>query len=315
MAEGRSIHRIGICGIGQMGAAAAVVFKRGGYEVLLWGRNSRKLDAVKLTLVELEEWMERHVGPALQEGGVIVPVNELRRIDGEADLVMDCIAEEMNQKVELFQGLIGARQRGAIFITTTSGLSITEIGRRSGCAELVAGTHFWNPPHLMPLVEVIRGEDTPDTVMDRVCEVVESIGKIPVRVNRDVPGFIGNRMLHALWREAIYLVQEGIAGPEDIDMVARLTFGLRMPVLGPLENMDLVGLDLIDTIHSYMLASLSSDRDVLPALRERTEHDEMGIKSGKGFYDWSDRDASELIERRDAQIVRQLNYLKETGAL
>ena len=315
MSADRKIHRIGICGIGQMGAAAAVVFKRGGYEVLLWGRNPRKLDAVKLNLQKLEEWMERHVGPSLQQGGVILPVNELHRIDDQADLVMDCIAEEMNQKMDLFQGLAVARQRGAIFITTTSGLSITEMGRRSGCAELLAGTHFWNPPHLMPLVEVIRGADSPDSVMDCVCGVVESIGKIPVRVNRDVPGFIGNRMLHALWREAIYLVQEGIASPEDIDKVARLTFGLRMPVVGPLENMDLVGLDLIDTIHSYLLASLSSDKEVLPALRERTDHDQKGIKSGKGFYDWTDRDATELIERRDAQIVRQLNYLKETGAL
>lgn len=315
MAVGANIHRIGICGIGQMGAAAAVVFKRGGYEVLLWGRNPRKLEAVTTTLQELEDWMARHVGPVLQEGGVIDPVDELHRIDDQAHLVMDCIAEEMNQKVDLFQGLANARQRGAIFITTTSGLSITEIGRRSGCAELVAGTHFWNPPHLMPLVEVIRGEDTADSVIDQVCEVVESIGKIPVRVNRDVPGFIGNRMLHALWREAIFLVQEGIASPEDIDKVARLTFGLRMPVVGPLENMDLVGLDLIDTIHSYLLASLSDDSQVLPALRERTERNQQGIKSGRGFYDWSDRDAAELIERRDAQIVRQLNYLKETGAL
>ena len=115
----------------------------------------------------------------------------------------------------------------------------------------------------MPLVEVIRGKDTPDSILDQVTEMIQSIGKIPVRVNQDVPGFIGNRLLHALWREAIYLVQEGIASPEDIDRVARLTFGLRMPSVGPLENMDLVGLDLIEKIHQYLLADLSDSHKPL----------------------------------------------------
>ena len=214
MAVGCNIHRIGICGIGQMGAAAAVAFKRSEYEVLLWGRNSDKLNAVQKTSEELESWMQRHVGPCLHQGGEIRPVHELHRIDEQADLVMDCIAEEMDQKVDLFQGLADGRQRGASFITTTSGLSITELGRRSGCAELMAGAHFWDPPHLMPLVEVIRGEDMPDAVMDCVSGVVESIGEISIRVNRDVAGFIGNRMLHVLWREVIVMVQEGIAEPE-----------------------------------------------------------------------------------------------------
>ena len=167
----------------------------------------------------------------------------------------------------------------------------------------------------MPLVEVIRGDQTPDEVMDRVCEVMTSIGKIPVRVNRDVPGFIGNRMLHALWREAIYLLQEGVATAEEIDTVARLTFALRMPALGPLENMDLVGLDLIGAIHDYLMPSLCDDGQTLPALRERCESGRLGARSGTGFHDWAGRDASEVAERRDRQIVRQLAYLKETGSL
>ena len=310
MAVNRDIHRIGICGIGQMGAAAAVAFKRSGYEVLLWGRNPDKLQAVQETLAELEDWMQSHVGPSPQPGGVIRSAHELRPVDEQADLVMDCIAEEMDQKVDLFQRLSGCRQRGAIFITTTSGLSITELGRRGGCAQQLAGTHFWNPPHLMPLVEVIRGEDTPDDVMDCVCELVTSIGKKPVRVNRDVPGFIGNRMLHALWREAIALVDAGIASAQDVDLVARLTFGLRMPVMGPLENMDVVGLDLVETIHQYLLADLADNHGPSPHLENCVAAGHLGAKSGKGFYDWQQRDARTLIEQRDRQIVSQLERLK-----
>ena len=315
MAASLDIHRIGICGIGQMGAAAAVAFKRSGYEVLLWGRNPDKLQAVQQTLATLEDWMQSHVGPSPQSGGVIQSVHDLNPVDEQADLVMDCIAEEMDQKVDLFQRLAGCRLRGAIFATTTSGLSITELGRRSGCAEQLVGMHFWNPPHLMPLVEVVRGEQTLDSVMDRVCELIESIGKIPVRVEKDVPGFIGNRMLHALWREAIYLVECGIASPADIDRVARLTFGLRLAAVGPLENMDLVGLDLIETIHQYLPAALCNDPEPVPVLADSVARGELGMKSGRGFYDWSERDPQALIDARDSQIVHQLAYLKERDLL
>lgn len=309
------VRRVGICGLGQMGAAAAVAFKRGGYEVLAWDRDAERLAAVEQTAAFLEEWMDRHVGPALRTGGTITPAGHAAALDRDADLIMDAIVEDLERKGELLRGFTIARERRVIFISTTSGLPITELGRRGACAGLLAGTHFWNPPHLMPLVEVVRGAETPDSVMDRVCEVMTSIGKTPVRVNRDIPGFIGNRMLHALWREAIYLVQEGVATAEEIDTVARLTFALRMPVLGPLENMDLVGLDLIGAIHDYLMESLSNTGEPLPALRERIGGGELGAKSGAGFHDWSGRDAAEVAERRDRQIVRQLAYLRETGGL
>ncbi len=315
MTVAAGIGRVGICGLGQMGAAAAVAFKRGGYDVLAWDRDPERLAAVEGTAASLEDWMGRHVGPALRAGGTITPAGEPAELDRGADLIMDAIVEDLDRKGELLRGFRVARERGVVFISTTSGLPITELGRRGACAGLLAGTHFWNPPHLMPLVEVVRGEGTPDSVMDRVCAVMTSIGKIPVRVNRDVPGFIGNRMLHALWREAIYLAQEGVATPEEIDTVARLTFALRMPALGPLENMDLVGLDLIGAIHDYLMESLSNDAETLPALRERIGRGELGAKSGAGFHDWSGRDAAEVAERRDRQIVRQLAYLRETGGL
>ena len=298
-----------------MGAAAAVCFKRGGYQVLLWARNPKKLAAIESTLDSLDCWMDSHVGAPIQEGGVIRRVERLEELDSQADLIMDCIAEDFTQKVDLFKRFSDAVCRDAIVITTTSGLSITKLGRESGTALHLAGTHFWNPPHLMPLVEVIRGEDTPDAVLDRVSEVVSSIGKVPVRVNQDVPGFIGNRLLHAVWREAIHLVQRGIASAEDVDRVARLTFGLRLPVMGPLENMDLVGLDLVKSVHEYLLADLSADQGPLQVHEQLVRDGNLGVKSGRGFYDWEQRDPQELVEKRDRQIVRQLAYLRENDAI
>lgn len=302
---------IGICGVGQMGAAAVVSFKRAGYRVLAWDHDTRQLAALNLVINSLEAWMEQHLGPPLRQSGIVEPVVSPDLIDQQADAILDCIAEDMTQKVELFKRFPALKEREGLIMTTTSGLSITEMGRRSGCVKLLAGTHFWNPPHLMPLVEVIRGEDTPEHIVDTVCELVKSIGKTPIRVNRDVPGFIGNRLLHALWREAITLVERGIATPQDIDLVARLTFGLRMPAVGPLENMDLVGLDLIEKIHSYLLADLADNRGPSEYLAERVGQGHLGIKSGHGFYDWDNRSAEELIQRRDKQIVHQLDYLRE----
>ena len=306
-----TLQNIAICGIGQMGAAAAVSFRRAGYRVLLWTRDPGKLAAVEPTLDSLETWMDEHVGPAPSEAGTTELIDELPVVDQRADLVMDCIAEDMAQKVALFRRMTNCLSRGSIFITTTSGLSITQLGRQSGTGHLLVGTHFWNPPHLMPLVEVIRGDDTPPGLMDRVCDLVESIGKIPVRVNQDVPGFIGNRLLHALWREAIHLVERGIASPADIDRVVRLTFGLRLSAVGPLENMDLVGLDLVKNIHDYLLADLADNHQSSKLLEEMVGRHESGIKNGQGFYDWTKRDGTTLIERRDRQIVNQINYLKE----
>jgi 3-hydroxybutyryl-CoA dehydrogenase len=305
------VQQVAICGVGQMGAAAAVCFRRCGYMVFLWSRDPRDLHPVQARLDTLDAWMDAHLGPATGIQGAVELLPNLAAVDGRAEVVMDCIREDMNDKVELLQRFSESRRRGALFITTTSGLSITEMGRRSGTSRLLAGTHFWNPPHLMPLVEVTRGEETPDEIMERACELVRSLGKVPVRVNRDVPGFIGNRLLHAMWREAIYLVQEGIATAEDVDRVARLTFGLRLPAVGPLENADLVGLDLVRTIHEYLLASLSDARRPLAELERKVAAGELGMKSGRGFHDWNRRDPAQLIEQRDQQIVHQLRFLQE----
>jgi 3-hydroxybutyryl-CoA dehydrogenase len=309
------IQHVGICGIGQMGAAAAVCFERAGYRVMLWARDANKLRAVSPELVELRAFLDRHVGPPVRADGTIELTADLNDLASRSELVMDAIGEVMDQKIDLFRRAQTSGRRDAIFITTTSGLSITEMGRGAGCGERLVGTHFWNPPHLMPLVEVVRGADTPDALMDGVCAIARSIGKIPVRVERDVPGFIGNRLLHALWREAINLVERGIASPADIDRVARLTFGLRVPAVGPLENMDLVGLDLVRAIHEYLLKDLSDAKQPIAALAERVEGGRLGMKSGEGFHDWRQRSSKDLIARRDRQIVRQLEFLREMDAL
>jgi 3-hydroxybutyryl-CoA dehydrogenase len=307
-----SPQTIGICGIGQIGLALGLACWRSGYRVWIYGRDAQKLEKARADLARIDQWMTAEFPQESPKYGEIDYTSELGPLDREADLMVEGIVEDMAAKVELWKSLAGAATRGAIFCSSTSGLSISEMGKLSGFPAQVVGTHFWNPPHLMPLVEVIGGAGTAEETIQATIQFCRSIGKQPVRVNIDAPGFIGNRMLHALWREAIDIVDRGIASAEDVDTVAKMTFGLRMPVVGPLENMDLVGLDLIHKIHRYLLADLAANPAPGRLLSDLVEKGQLGMKTGAGFYDWQQRQPAELIEARDRQIARELKRLRAT---
>lgn len=225
-----------------------------------------------------------------------------------ADVILEGVTEDLGQKAELLGQLTASKATGTLLRSTTSGLSITAMGGRSGTEHRLVGTHFWNPAHLMPVVEVIKGDDTPEERMGWATELVKRIGKIPVRVEKGVPGVIGNRLLHALWREAIHLAETGVASPADVDRVTLRTFGLRLPAVGPFANMGLVGLPLLAQIQAYLLADLSNAAGVMPAVRERLATGHTGMRSDRGFHDWTTRDPAAVISRRDRQIVYQLRF-------
>ena len=252
------------------------------------GRNADKLREIRATLDRLNAWMDEHVGASSRKPRHRASGADLAEIDGQVDLVMDCIAEDMEQKAASLGRFERSAAKGDLHFHDQRPAHYGDgPPQRRGAS--AGRAHFWNPPHLMPLVEVIRGEQTPDWVMDRVCELVEDIGKIAVRVERDVPGFIGNRLLHAMWCEAIHLVETGVATPADIDRVTRLTFSLRQPAVGPFENMDLVGLELVHAIQSYLFADLAKDDGPQPPVLSRLRDGQLGMKSGRGFYDWQTR--------------------------
>ena len=300
---------IGVCGIGQIGLALGLACWRSGYRVWLYGRNPEKLKQARLDLERMDGWMATEFPEIQPSYGELNYTADLEPLNQEADLVIEGIAEDMAAKVALWQSLKGVGLRGGILGSSTSGLSISEMGWESGFHAQVIGTHFWNPPHLMPLVEVVAGQGTAEETVQATLQFCRSIGKQPVRVNADVPGFIGNRMLHAMWREAIEIVDRGIASAEDVDRVAKMTFGLRLPAVGPLENMDLVGLDLIRTIHKYLLSDLAANRGPGRLLENLVQKSQLGMKTGSGFYDWKERNPAALIEARDQQIVRELKRL------
>lgn len=306
---------IGICGLGQIGLPLGLTCWRSGFRVLLHDREHAKVTRAEEQLGTMDELLKRELPERKPNYGELELARDLATLDQEADLVLESVWEDLNAKVSLFQSLSHAAARGAVFCTCTSGLSITRMATLAGCPQQLVGTHFWSPPHLMPLVEIVKGANTTEEAIDIATSFCKRVGKRPVRVNIDAPGFIGNRMLHALWREAIDIVERGITSAEDVDTVAKLTFGLRQVVLGPLEHMDLAGLDLIRRIHEYLLPDLAANKAPGRLLQELVDQGSLGMKTGRGFYDWTRRDPLALVEARDRQVVRELKRLDRESQL
>jgi len=309
-----TLENIGILGAGQMGAAAAVMFRRAGHRVRLWTRREEKLREAVDTLDAVDAFLDKHLGPATSTQGELILEPDLSVLDTESHALLECVAEDMAQKIDLLKKLQSCRERGALVMSCTSALCISDMAKGSGMESVLVGAHFWNPPHLIPVVEVIGGRETPPARVDHAMDLLTRAGKLPVRCT-DVPGFVGNRLMHAMWREALALVESGVCTAEDIDRVVKWTFALRLPALGPMENMDLVGIKLVESVERYLLPHLATNGQPSTELTSRLKSGETGMSAGQGFYDWKTRDASKTIALRDLQIVRQLQFLREQGEL
>lgn len=224
----------------------------------------------------------------------------------ETDLVIEAVFEDMNTKQETFAALEARCRPDTYFCTNSSVMSPSEISRRLRHRERFVGTHFWNPAHLIPLVEVIRTDATADGVAETVMDVLAAAGKIPCLCRKDVPGFIANRLQHALWREAISLVERGIADAQTVDTAIKNSFGLRLPQLGALENSDMVGTQLTYNIHSYVLPYLEDSHRPSPLLGTMLEQGKLGFKSGEGFYHWTETETARCAESLNEYLIRML---------
>ena len=224
----------------------------------------------------------------------------------EADLVVEAVFEDMGVKRETFARLEARCRPEAIFCTNTSVMSPSEISRDLRYRDRFVGTHFWNPGHLIPLVEVVKSDATSDETAETVMEVLRDVGKKPVLCRKDVPGFIANRMQHALWREAVSIVENGIADAETVDLAVKYSFGLRLPQLGPLENADMVGTDLTWSIHDYILPHLEDSHRPSPLLTQLKEEGKLGFKTGEGFQKWTPEETAASAAALNEYLIRML---------
>jgi 3-hydroxybutyryl-CoA dehydrogenase len=225
----------------------------------------------------------------------------------QAAFVFEAAPEKMALKQAIFAEIEAHAPATAFLASNTSVMPITQIMAQLKDKTRAMGTHWWNPPHLVPLVEVIRTADTSDTAMSAMMALLADAGKTPVRVEKDVAGFIGNRLQHALWREAISLVERGICDAAAVDTVIKASFGRRLAVLGPLETADMVGTDLTLDIHDNVLADIENSPAPSPYLRDLVAQGKLGFKTGQGFYTWDEAGKTALR----AKVVKHLLALRE----
>jgi 3-hydroxybutyryl-CoA dehydrogenase len=286
------MDKVAVVGAGLMGHGIAQVFAAAGHPVAI-------TDPSPATLASVHDRVRRNLERAGGDPDSAERIELAGSVDDAVDgasFVVEAAPEQLELKRQLFAKLATAAPN-AILASNTSVMSIGEIAQDAQRPERVVGTHFWNPPHLIPLVEVTQAERTSDDTVERTMSLLAGAGKRPVHVKRDVPGFIGNRLQHALWREAIALVENGVCAAEDVDTVVKSTLGLKLQVLGPLENADLVGADLTLAIHEYILPHIDSRPGPSPLLQELVERGDLGMKSGRGFRTWTEEEAQTVRDR------------------
>ena len=299
-----------------MGHGTAVMFAKAGYNVKMYGRTQESIDRGIKGIRSALETLKTHQLVTEAEVPQILSrvqgVTSLEEAAREADFVIESVAEELAVKQVIFKQLDQLCPERTIFATNTSGLSPSAVAEAVSRKDKFVVAHFWNPPHLVPLVEVVPGKHTAQKTVDVTWELMEKIGKKPVALKREALGFIGNRLQLAMLREALYIVQEGIATPEAVDATVRYSLGRRYGVTGPLESADLGGLDIFQNISGYLYKDLCNDPSSSPLLAETVARGDLGAKTGKGFYDWTNPEVlGKLKKEREAVLIEWLQKDKK----
>ncbi len=296
-----------VVGTGTMGPGIAAVFALGGWRTVLLGRTpdalASGLDRSRLAGANLERLGLLSPGRAAEAETLLSGSTDMGAAAADADFVVECIAEHLEAKRDCFRHLDEAARPDTILATNTSGLSISAIAAATSRPARIAGMHWWNPPHLIPLVEVVRGEQTDEATLAAVADTARALGKTPVLVRKDAPGFIGNRLQYALLREAIHMVEAGIASAEDVDAAVRAGPGLRYAAMGPLEVADLIGLDVVADVMAYLLPELGAPSATPDSLARLVASDKLGVKRGGGFHDCAGRPLADLLTERDERLA------------
>jgi len=295
-----------------MGPGIALTLALGGWRTAIVSRSTgnaaRAVERARSLVLQLADHDLADQAVTERAAELLSASTEFEETVASAGLVIESGPEDMAFKQELFAHMDAVTGPETLLASNTSGLSITAVAERCSRPERVLTAHFWNPAHLMPLVEIVMGAKTSDAAAEALRTVLVECGKTPVIVRQDRPGQLGNRLQMALVREAANIIAEGIASAEDIDTVAKNGFGLRMPAYGILEHQDVVGLKLGLAVTEYVARDLYNEPRAPEYFREMVRRGDLGASTGKGFYDWSVKSADEVRSRRDAFLIEVLRY-------
>jgi len=303
---------VAVVGVGMMGPGIAACAGLGGHPTILVGRSEKKgaagVEKAGLCIDQLTESELIGASEAERAKMRITASADLAGSCAEASLIIEAIPEVLDIKQALFRDIERAARRDCILASTSSGMRISDIARHLVHADRAISAHFWLPGHLIPLVEVVMGDRTDPSVAEQLSALLEKWGKTPVIVRKELPGQLANRIQQAVVREAISMVQEGVASPEDIDTAIKVSFGMRFPAWGPLEHVDAVGLDLQLTVMRDVLPSLNNDSHAPEYLENLVKSGDLGFKTGRGFYDWSRKSMEDAAGTRDRFLLHALHF-------
>lgn len=300
-------ERLAILGSGIMGHSIALAAAWSGFQIKVWGTSEEDIargregiaDKLKV-LADYEVISQQDRQTILSRVAFTLSFEDC--ISG-ATFVIEAVPEILSLKQEWFKKLDKQCPVNVVIASNTSGLSPTSIAQFTAHPERTIVTHFWNPAHLIPLVEVVRGEKTSQDTIERSLNLLNHMHKKPILVKKDVLGSIGNRLQYALFREAQHLLEHEVASMEDIDAAVRYSLGRRLPVTGPFMTADMGGLDVFDSISNYLFRDLSTAKESLPFMRRLVDEGRFGQKTGEGFYNWSQESIKRMNEQRERELI------------
>ena len=309
------LEKSAVIGAGLMGSQIGLVLALGSRKTFLLSRRQESLDAAMENIRRYAGDLHRH---DLLRGETpeavtarIQTTSDLEEAVSGADYVVESISEILEAKQDLFERMDALAPREAVLASNTSGLPIGRLSARVRHKDRVAGAHFVQPGHIVPVVEVIRTPDTSDWAMERNCQVWEHLGRMPVRCNKDIPGFLINRLQHAVIREAVALLASGVADVRSIDLAVQLGLAPRFTTAGPLEQRDINGLTMHSQVATHLWQHLSGTDEALKYLQDMVARGETGLGSGKGYYDWSGKDPVAVRSDKDEQLLQRTRQVME----
>ena len=306
------MKRIAVIGLGTMGPGIAARLARGGIKVSAFDSSDAQIEKAKAALGPANDVLDR-LAIERTAGGDVTFAASLTDAVKDADLVIENVPEKIEIKAEVYHALDRLIGKDTLVVSDTSGIPITKLQEHLSNPARFAGMHWSNPPHIVPMIEVISGEKTAPETAQAIVALIERLGLLPVVVKKDVPGFVENRILYALLREAIDLVEEGVIAPEALDTCVSWGIGYKLSIIGPMALLDMAGLDIYHSVASFLNQDLSTRKDIAPFITKRVDGKRLGLKTGGGVYDYTPEHSKELILERARKLVAVRRALEDGG--
>ncbi|MGI8476399.1 MAG: 3-hydroxyacyl-CoA dehydrogenase NAD-binding domain-containing protein [Thermomicrobiales bacterium] len=301
------IKNVAVIGAGTMGPGMAATFARSGFQTTLFDIRPEQLEKAKGTV---DFFYKTLIGGGFctEEEAAAGRANlsytgDLAEAVKDADFIVETVPERAEIKSEVLKQLDAAAKPGVVFASNTSGIPITKLGEAVSDPSRVVGMHWSNPPHVIPVIEVIRGGKTSQEAVDTTWAMVEKVGMVPAEVKKDIAGFVENRILYAIMREALHLLDEGVASAEDIDKITKWGIGYKLAVIGPLELLDMAGLDIYTAVAGYLNENLSNASGISSTITGKVAEGKLGIKTQGGLFDYTPEQIQALQQKRGRLLL------------